>query len=144
MAEVDASVVRLVDDMFETMYAAPGIGLAMIQVNVPVRVITIDVSEAKNEPLALINPEIVTEDGELETEEGCLSVLIYESVKRAESIRVRALGRDGEQFEMAEGISRCASSTRSTNSMASSSSTTCRSSSASASARRPPSSSAVS
>ena len=70
---VDDAVRRLVDDMLETMYAAPGIGLAAIQVNVPKRVITIDISEHGDQPLCLINPEILELAGSIETEEGCLS-----------------------------------------------------------------------
>ena len=100
VASVDEEVRRLVDDMFETMYAAPGIGLAAIQVNVPLRVITIDVSEDRRQPLCLINPEIVELAGTVELEEGCLSVPgIYELVQRAQWIRARALDRDGEPFE---------------------------------------------
>ena len=99
--EVDDSVRQLVDDMFETMYNAPGIGLAAIQVNEPRRVIVVDTSEDRSQPLALINPEILEKHGEEEMDEGCLSVPgVYETVKRAESIRVRFLDRDGETIEM--------------------------------------------
>jgi peptide deformylase len=103
---VDARVQRIVDDMFETMYAAPGIGLAAIQVNIPLRVIVIDVSEANDSPLCLINPEILERSGEEQMDEGCLSVPgFYEPVTRAERIRVRALDRDGEPFELeADGL----------------------------------------
>jgi peptide deformylase len=106
VAEVDDRVRKLVDDMFETMYKAPGIGLAAVQVNVPLRVITIDISEERDQPLALINPEILERDGIEEMNEGCLSVPgIYEAVRRANQIRFRALNRDGEPFEMeAEGL----------------------------------------
>lgn len=98
---VDERVRQLVDDMLETMYAAPGIGLAAVQVNVPLRVITIDCSESRNEPVCLINPTIEAEEGELEAEEGCLSVPgVYESVTRSRWIRVRALDRDGEPIEL--------------------------------------------
>ena len=98
---VDAGVRQLVDDMFATMYDAPGIGLAAIQVNDPRRVIVVDTSEDHSQPLALINPEILTKEGEEQMDEGCLSVPgIYETVKRAERIRVRALNRDGQPFEM--------------------------------------------
>ncbi|HEX9583147.1 MAG TPA: peptide deformylase [Gammaproteobacteria bacterium] len=98
---VDHEVQALVDDMFETMYAAPGIGLAAIQVNVPLRVITIDVSETKQAPLCLINPELIAKRGLVELEEGCLSVPgVYETVPRAGWIRVRAMNRAGEHFEM--------------------------------------------
>ncbi len=101
---VDNEVRQLVDDMLETMYAAPGIGLAAIQVNVPKRVVVIDVSEDKNDPLCLINPEIVSHDGVEEMEEGCLSVPgFYENVTRAEHIKVSALNRDGQPFELETG-----------------------------------------
>lgn len=97
---VDGAVRKLVDDMLETMYAAPGIGLAATQVNVQRRVIVLDISEEKNEPLCLINPEILYREGSTEGEEGCLSVPgVYDTVTRAERIRVRALDRDGQPFE---------------------------------------------
>jgi peptide deformylase len=103
---VDDSIRTLIDDMFATMYAAPGIGLAATQVNVHKRVLVIDISESRKEPLALINPEIVARDGVEETEEGCLSVPgVYDKVTRAERIRVRALDRDGRQMEFdADGL----------------------------------------
>ncbi len=98
---VDDEVRRLVDDMFETMYAAPGIGLAATQVDVHRRVIVMDVSDDRSDPRVFINPEIIARDGDAESEEGCLSVPgYYESVHRAERIRVRAIGRDGEPFEL--------------------------------------------
>jgi peptide deformylase len=98
---VDDEVLKLIDDMFETMYAAPGIGLAATQVNVHKRVIVIDISENHDQPYTFINPEILRQDGELETQEGCLSVPEYfETVQRAKSIRVRALDRDGDLFEL--------------------------------------------
>lgn len=98
---VDNSIKQLVDDMFETMYAAPGIGLAATQVDHHVRVIVLDISEDKSEPLCLINPEITATEGEVKTEEGCLSVpSIYEKVVRAEKIHIKALDRDGKPFEM--------------------------------------------
>ncbi len=101
VSEVDDSVRKLIDDMFETMYDAPGIGLAAIQVNDPRRVIVVDTSEERNAPLALVNPQIVEKQGEEEMDEGCLSVPgVYETVQRAEKVRVRALDRDGKQFEM--------------------------------------------
>ncbi|HEU4487465.1 MAG TPA: peptide deformylase [Povalibacter sp.] len=104
--KVDAALRRLIDDMFETMYAAPGIGLAATQVNVHKRLLVIDISESRKEPLALINPEIIAREGVEETEEGCLSVPgIYDKVTRAERIRVRALDRDGKQIEFdADGL----------------------------------------
>ncbi|MFO8004468.1 peptide deformylase [Thioalkalivibrio sp.] len=99
---VDDSVRTLIDDMFETMYAAPGIGLAATQINVQRRILVADVSEDQSAPHCLINPEILSRDGEEEMDEGCLSVPgFYERVRRAERIRVRALNRDGESFEMA-------------------------------------------
>ena len=101
VAQVDDSVRKLIDDMFETMYQAPGIGLAAIQVNQPRRVIVVDISEERNQPLALVNPEILDRQGEEEMEEGCLSVPgVYEKVQRAERVRVRALDREGKSFEM--------------------------------------------
>jgi len=106
VAQVDAALRTLVDDMFETMYAAPGIGLAATQVNVAKRVLVIDLSEKHDQPLVLINPEVLDRTGVEETEEGCLSVPGYfDKVQRAEKIRVRALDRDGEQIEFeAEGL----------------------------------------
>ena len=99
--QVDDSVRKLIDDMFETMYEAPGIGLAAIQVNRPQRVIVVDISEERNQPLALVNPEILEKHGEETMDEGCLSVPgIYETVQRAERVRVRALDREGKSFEM--------------------------------------------
>jgi len=98
---VDDELRSLIDDMFETMYEAPGIGLAATQVNVHKRFMVIDVSEEKNEPLVFINPEIIEHSGMEEMEEGCLSVPgIYEKVRRAEWIKVRAQDRNGESFEM--------------------------------------------
>jgi peptide deformylase len=104
--QVDDATRKLVDDMLETMYAAPGIGLAATQVNVDKRAIVIDVSEDKGQPLYLINPEIIEFEGVEEMEEGCLSVPgVYETVQRADQVRVRALGRDGQPFEMqADGL----------------------------------------
>ncbi len=101
VAVVDDSIRQLVSDMAETMYEAPGIGLAATQVNVHQRVIVIDVSEDNSALLALINPEIIERDGEQTGEEGCLSVPgIYEKVTRAEHVRVRALNERGERFEL--------------------------------------------
>lgn len=98
---VDDEVLTLVDDMFETMYAAPGIGLAATQLNVHKRVIVIDISENRDQPHVFINPEVLHKEGELETQEGCLSVPEYfETVKRAKNIRVRALDRNGDRFEL--------------------------------------------
>ena len=98
---VDNEIQTLVDDMLETMYAAKGIGLAATQVNVHKRVIVLDVSENKDAPLCLINPEIIRQAGIEEGEEGCLSVPgFFEKVSRAEQIRVKALNRDGASFEL--------------------------------------------
>src|SRR5690606_36469556 len=98
---VDAELQQLIDDMFETMYAAPGIGLAATQVNVHKRLIVIDVSDDQSEPLVLINPEILDKRGVEEMQEGCLSVPgYYDNVQRADWVRVRALDRDGKPFEL--------------------------------------------
>ncbi len=98
---VDDSVKKLVDDMAETMYSAPGIGLAATQVDVHRRVIVIDTSEARDRLLVLINPEIVSREGTQLLEEGCLSLPgIYEPVARALRIRVKALDREGTPFEL--------------------------------------------
>ncbi len=103
---VDAQLNTLIDDMFETMYAAPGIGLAATQVNVHRRLLVADVTADRSEPHALINPVIVEKDGVTFTEEGCLSVPgYYEEVERAEHIRVQFLDRNGEETELeAEGL----------------------------------------
>jgi peptide deformylase len=103
---VDDELRSFIDDMFETMYAAPGIGLAATQVDVHRRLLVTDVSADKSEPHVLINPEIVEKDGVTVTEEGCLSVPgYYEEVQRAEHIRVRFLDRNGDEVEMeAEGL----------------------------------------
>ncbi len=97
---VDDELRVLIDDMFETMYAAPGIGLAATQVDVHRRLLVADVSADKDDPHVFINPEILEKDGVTVTEEGCLSVPGYfEEVKRAEHIRVRYLDRDGRECE---------------------------------------------
>ena len=97
---VDAALRLLIDDMFETMYVAPGIGLAATQVDVHKRLLVTDVSSEKDDPHVLINPEILALDGVAITEEGCLSVPgFYEEVERAEHVRVRYQDRDGEQQE---------------------------------------------
>ncbi|GAA5524605.1 peptide deformylase [Microbulbifer aestuariivivens] len=97
----------LVDDMFETMYDAPGVGLAATQINVHQRIVVIDVSEDQSEPLVFINPEIeVLEEEHHQYDEGCLSVPgFYETVERPRRVRVKALDREGEPFAMeAEGL----------------------------------------
>ena len=103
---VDARIQTLVDDMIETMYAAPGIGLAATQVNVHERVIVIDITETHDDLRVFINPEIVAQSGRAEGEEGCLSVPgVFDKVERAERVTVRALDRDGKRFELeAEGL----------------------------------------
>ena len=104
--DVNDDIRSLVDDMFETMYTAPGIGLAAVQVNVLKRVIVIDISEDKSQPLCFINPIIVQSSGREVMEEGCLSVPgIYEMVSRAEEVTVRYQDRDGKTVELkAEGL----------------------------------------
>ena len=103
---VTPEIARLVRDMAETMYAAPGIGLAATQVNVHKRVIVMDISETRDQLRVFIDPEIVFAEGEAECEEGCLSVPgYYDKVTRAERVRVRATGGDGKPFELeAEGL----------------------------------------
>jgi peptide deformylase len=102
VAEITPEIQKLIDDMAETMYAAPGVGLAAPQVGVPLRIAVIDVSP-RDEPrplLVLINPEIVSLDGEAEEEEGCLSVTDFQSaVVRYAKVRVRAMDRDGRQYD---------------------------------------------
>ncbi|MBF2760872.1 MAG: peptide deformylase [Ectothiorhodospiraceae bacterium AqS1] len=104
---IDDRIRRIVDDMLETMYAAPGIGLAATQVNIAQRIVTIDISESRDKPLCLINPEIL-ELGQIlrEAEEGCLSVPgVFESVRRPNRVRVRSLDREGRSGEFeAQGL----------------------------------------
>ena len=102
VTEVTDDIKKIVDDMFETMYEAPGIGLAATQVNVHLRIVTMDLSEEKNEPMVFINPEVTVLDGELESmQEGCLSVPgSYEDVTRIEHCLVKALDRNGDTFEL--------------------------------------------
>ncbi|AYH41833.1 peptide deformylase [Azoarcus sp. DN11] len=106
VAQVDESIRQLVKDMAETMYEAPGIGLAATQVDVHQRVVVIDVSEDRSDLRVFINAEILEKSGEHVGEEGCLSVPgIYESVRRAERVRVKALDADGQAFELeADGL----------------------------------------
>lgn len=101
VASVDDSIRRLVDDMIETMYAAPGIGLAATQVNVHRRVLVIDLSEDQSTPRVFINPELEIPESEKEPmQEGCLSIPgVYEDVSRPQSLRVRALDYHGEPFD---------------------------------------------
>jgi len=110
VAQVDDDIRTLVADMFETMYEAPGIGLAAVQVGVAKQVITIDISEDGDQPLVLINPEIIEADGSAVMDEGCLSVPgIHEAVKRAVHIRVRSLDREGQvqEFEAEDLLAVC-------------------------------------
>ena len=104
--QVDDTLRQLVDDMLETMYAAPGIGLAATQVNIHQRLLVLDVSEDHSRPMVFINPEILLAEGHQVYQEGCLSVPgIFADVKRAEKVAVRALDRDGQPFELeAEGL----------------------------------------
>ncbi|MHB8744381.1 MAG: peptide deformylase [Sulfuricaulis sp.] len=106
VAEVNDVIRRLVDDMAETMYQAPGVGLAAIQVNEAWRIVVIDISETRDQLQVFINPEIIYRQGAQEREEGCLSVPgIYEQVTRADRIRLRTLDRDGKPLEIeAEGL----------------------------------------
>ncbi|HFE39148.1 MAG TPA: peptide deformylase [Gammaproteobacteria bacterium] len=102
----DDALQTLKEDMLETMYAAPGIGLAAIQVNLLKSMVVIDVSEEKNQPFCFVNPALVAFDGEIKTDEGCLSVpAIYEPVTRYEKVKVKAQDETGEHFELeAEGL----------------------------------------
>ena len=101
VSQVDDNIKTLVDDMLETMYAAKGVGLAATQVNVHKRIIVMDVSEDKDEPICLINPKIIETEGTETSEEGCLSVPgFFEKVTRAEQIKISALNHDGESFEL--------------------------------------------
>jgi peptide deformylase len=106
VAEVTAATRKLIRDMAETMYAAPGVGLAATQVDVHEQLILIDISETHNKLLVLINPEIIASSGEIEREEGCLSVPgVYEDIKRAGRVTVRALDAQGESFTLdTEGL----------------------------------------
>jgi len=101
ITKVTDDIRQLADDMLETMYDAPGVGLAAVQINVQKRLVVIDTSEDKSAPLVFINPEIINTQGEREHEEGCLSVPeAYELVTRADTVRVKALDRDGNPFEL--------------------------------------------
>jgi peptide deformylase len=106
VALVDDALRRLADDLLETMYAAKGVGLAASQVDVHKRLLVLDVSDTRDQPLVLFNPEILSAEGRVPGEEGCLSLPgIYDKLERAARIRVRALDRNGEPFEMdADGM----------------------------------------
>ena len=99
--KIDAGIRKLVDDMVETMYAAPGVGLAAIQVDRPLQIIVIDVSDDRSDLRVFINPEITRREGVAVNQEGCLSVPgIYDNVERAESVTVTALDRNGSRFTL--------------------------------------------
>ena len=101
VVSVDETIRQQVKDMLETMYEAPGIGLAATQVNFHQRIIVIDISDQCNEPICLINPEVIEKSGEIQWEEGCLSVPdYYENVIRANDVKVQALNQHGETFEL--------------------------------------------
>lgn len=103
--EVNAEIQRIVDDMFDTMYAEEGIGLAATQVDIHQRIIVIDVSENREEQLVLINPEMLEKDGETGIEEGCLSILNSAPGPACGKVKIRALERDGKPFELeADGL----------------------------------------
>lgn len=106
VAQVDDAMRRLIADMLETMYDAPGIGLAATQVDVHLRLLVLDVSEDKSRPMVFINPEVLETQGRQVYQEGCLSVPgIYADITRADRVRVRALDRDGKAFEVdADGL----------------------------------------
>ena len=103
---VDDELRSLIDDMFETMYASNGIGLAATQVNIHRRLLVADISDDHDQPLALVNPEVLEREDVETTQEGCLSVPgIFDDVERAQRVHIRALGRDGKPFEMtADGL----------------------------------------
>jgi peptide deformylase len=106
VVQIDDATRKIVADMFETMYDENGVGLAATQVNIHQRIVVIDVSEERNEPLVLINPEIIKKDGNMINEEGCLSVPnSYAKVDRAESVTVKAFDENGNEFEKeADGL----------------------------------------
>lgn len=106
VANVDGQVAELVDNMLLTMYDAPGIGLAATQINVHERIVVIDVSDECDAPLVLINPELKLTEGEVEMQEGCLSIPgIYENIKRPANVKVAAIDREGNPFELdADGL----------------------------------------
>jgi peptide deformylase len=106
VAVVDERIRKLIKDMAETMYAAPGVGLAATQVDIHERLLIIDISDARDDLKVFVNPEILEKSGDAETEEGCLSVPgIYDKVRRAERVKVRALDRHGEPYTLeAEGL----------------------------------------
>jgi peptide deformylase len=106
VAVVDDAVRQLIDDLLETMYAAKGVGLAASQVDIHRRVLVLDISDGRDQPMAFVNPEILEAEGSAPGEEGCLSLPgIYDKLERAARVRVRALDRNGEPFELeADGM----------------------------------------
>jgi len=106
VAVVDDQIRKMVDDMFETMYEQSGVGLAAIQVNIDKRIIVMDISDDRNQPLCVINPEILTREGVQYESEGCLSFPgVFDKVERSAKIRLKALDRDGQPYELdAEGL----------------------------------------
>lgn len=106
VTDITAETQQIIDDMIETMYAEEGIGLAATQVNIHQRIIVIDVSENHDQPYVIINPEVISKDGETGIEEGCLSVPDSRAfVSRAETIKIKALNRHGESYEIdADGL----------------------------------------
>lgn len=106
VTQVDDNIRKLIKDMAETMYAAPGIGLAATQVDVHKRLIVIDISETRDQLKVLINPQLLTASGEADCEEGCLSVPgVYEKVRRAEYVKISAMDQNGQPFTLdAEGL----------------------------------------
>lgn len=106
VVEVNEAVRKIVDDMFETMYEQSGVGLAAIQVNVQQRIIVIDISEDRTQPICVINPEIIQREGIQYEFEGCLSFPgVFDKVERSNKIRMQALDRDGKSYELdAEGL----------------------------------------
>ena len=106
VANVDGRVAQLVDNMLETMYDAPGIGLAATQINVHERIVVIDVSDECDAPLTLINPELKLAEGEVEMQEGCLSIPgVYENITRPANIQIAAIDREGNPYELeADGL----------------------------------------
>lgn len=106
VTQVDDNIRKLIKDMAETMYAAPGVGLAATQVDVHKRLIVVDISETRDQLKVLINPQILASGGEADCEEGCLSVPgVYEKVRRAEYVKVSALDQNGQPFTLdAEGL----------------------------------------
>lgn len=104
VARVDSSIIRLINDMFETMYNAPGVGLAAPQVGIPLRIVVIDISKETKDPIVLINPHILNQSGSVVSEEGCLSVPeVQNMIKRAEKVVVKGINQHGKEVQI-EGV----------------------------------------